>query len=290
MLREGQEYFFRVDKELVTPDNKRHFVLISPDKRKFLLPADLYNHYDITSGKRIRCRVDRMSCKGQIYLEPRNPFYKEGKSYFFDVDSIETRTDNAGNEIKVYIVTDRFGRKMPVPCGSSVSKPGKRVRLVIERISKGKLHLVPHFMNGHIIALNPDQQYEFIVERITKGLDNEDYFVVRDPDYNTHLLRKRYYEYYGLKEGGIFTGKVVKYRENGEKIIEPVNPFYPVGGELEMKIVSAERNIINGTFTLNLNDTFGYSHCIETDKIPAGDTVKCRVEMIKKGRPLLELL
>jgi hypothetical protein len=290
MLREGLEYYFRIDKELVTPDNKRHFVLISPDKRKLLLPADFYYHYNFTVGKRIRCRVDRISCKGEIYLEPRNPHYREGKSYFFVVEGIETRTDNTGNEIKVFIVTDRYGRKIAVPSGSTVSKPGKRVRLVIERISKGKLHLAPNFMSGHIITLNPDQKYEFFVERITKGLDNEDYFVIRDPYGNSHLLMRRYYEYYGLKEGESFTGKVVRYRETGQKIIEPENPFYSVGDELEMKIASTGRNVINGTFTLNLKDRFGHSHCIETDKIPAGKNVKCRVEMIKKGRLILVLL
>lgn len=290
MLREGQEYLFRVDKEIISPDNKRHFVLVSPDKRKLLLPADIYSHYDITAGKRIRCRVDRISCKGEIYLEPRNPHYREGKAYFFDVIGIEIRTDNSGNEIKVFIVTDRYGRKTAVPCGSEDPEPRKKIRLVIERISKGKLHLTPHFMSGHIISLNSDQPYEFTFERITKGLDNEDYFVIRDPNGNIHLLMRRYYEYYGLKQGEKFTGRVVKYKDTGEKIIEPDNPFYSVGDTLVMKLTSIDRNVINSTFTLELKDKFGLYHCIETDRIPGRKNVRCKVIMIKKGRPMLEVL
>ena len=290
MLREGEGYFFRVEKELITPDNKRHFVLMRPDKRKLLLPAEIYSDYGITIGRRIWCRVDRINCKGEIYLEPRHPYYREGKAYNFNIEGIESRTDSSGAEVKVFIVLDRYGRSHPVPCGTENTKPHKTIRLVIERISKGKLHFSPPFLKDHIITLNTDQEYEFSVEKITKGLDNEEYFVITDIYGNHHLLSRRYYEYYGFQVGGKLKGKVLKYKDTGEKIIEPINPYYSINDILSMKFTTIDRNKINGTFTLELCDKFGMFHCVETDRIPEGNNVRCRVINIKKGRPILEVL
>jgi hypothetical protein len=275
MLREGQYYFFRVEKEIATPDNKRYFVLKSPDKRKLLLPLEQYSVYSITPGRRIKCRVDRISCKGEIYLEPKNPHYIEGKSYLFEIRGIETRTDDSGREIRVFIVEDRYGRAMAVPAGEYKAKPGRKIRLVVERISKGKLHLLPDTSLTHVIALDPEQSYKFKVEKIARGIDNEEYYVITDPNGNSHMIARRYYGYYGLEPGKTFTGRVVKYKDSGEKIIEPVNPFYNEGDILKMKLTSVDRNVINGTFTLELTDKYSRNHCIESDTMPAKLNILC---------------
>jgi hypothetical protein len=290
MLREGQYYFFGVEKEITAPDNKRYFVLKSPDNRKLLLPSEQYSFYNISPGKRIKCRVDKINCKGEIYLEPKNPHYDEGKSYFFKITGIDSRTDNSGREVSVFIVNDRYEREIAIPVEAHSGKPGRRIRLVVERISKGKLYLLPDAGSTNIIALDAGQSYKFKVEKIAKGIDNEDYFVITDPNGNYHTLRRRYYDYYRLEPGKSFTGRVVKFKDSGEKIIEPVNPFYKEGDILRMKISSVERNFINGTFTLELTDKYNHNHCIETDQKPAKYNILCKVVRIKKGWPVIELL
>jgi hypothetical protein len=289
-LREGEEYLFLVEKEFVTPDKTTHFILSGPDKSKFLLPAETYSDYNIIVGQSLKCRIDRVNCKGKVFLEPRHPIYSEGKSYFFEVVEVTTRLDKTGNEVNAVVVKDNWGNRAAIPSGNITAMPGSKLKLKIERISKGKLFLIPDQGRRCKLKIRSGRFYEFIVEKIARGLDEKEYYVIRDPAGDTHMLARKYYEYYGLKPGHKFKGKIAKYRKNGEKIIEPENPFYRIGEVLTLKLSGTNRNVINDTFTLDLIDKFGFRYCIESTILPDKKNVRCRVTMIKKGKPLLELL
>jgi hypothetical protein len=287
---EGDEYEFIVEKEVVTPDNINHYVLSGPDRKKFLLPAEQYSHYGIVTGEKLICRVDKVNCRGEVFLEPVNPFYNEGQCYYFDVKGTDIRTDPFAKTVKVVIVTDHFGNENIVEFRGKIPSPGNSIKLLIERISRGRLILRREFGLRRGTKMVIGEEYQFKVEKLARGLDNCDYFVVMDPYGKRHIISKEHYESYGIKPGSKFKGKVIKFRTNGEIVIEPENPFYSVGSVLEMKVTGISKNEIKNTFNVGLADEFGHSHTVEMSDPPDKDLVKCRVAMIRKGRPRLDVL
>jgi hypothetical protein len=289
-IKEGNEYEFLVEKELTMPDNSRHFVLKGPDQNKFLIPSATYSHYNIKTGTSIKCRIDKINCKGEVFLEPENPCYSENKSYLFEVTGYETRTDTAGERHDVVIVLDIFGNRIPVVYENDKVLPviGSRLKLIVERITKGKIYLhkrTSREINRH---LKLDHDYEFEIIGLGKGMDDEEYFIMKDYCGITHTLSRKFYEYYGLEPGKRFNGRIIKYRKGGERIIEPENPFYKTGSLIRLEIVSKLKNFINDSFMLNLRDAFGFVHCIEIPKEPVKGYIDCRIVKIRKGKPLLE--
>jgi hypothetical protein len=288
-LKEGEIYEFRVEKKVTDPASVDHFILTGPDDKKYLLQAAFYRNYGISAGTYIKCRVDKVNCRGQIFLEPVNPHYSEGSSCEFIVEGYDIRTDHSGNEVKVFMVRDIYDNIIFVPC-DILPEIGAPVHLVIERISKGRLYLFPYHEVSRNRSLRTGGIYEFRVERIATGVDNDEYFVISDENGAKHTISKARYEYYGFKPGDTIKGKVVKYFRNGEKIIEPENPYYKVGQNITLKVTGYTQNIINDSFTLDLTDKFGFTHCIQSDTLPERESVKCRIKMIRKGKPLLVLL
>jgi hypothetical protein len=288
-LNEGQAYEFRVEKKVTDPSAVDHFVLTGPDEKKYLLQAATYRCYGITPATTIKCRIDKINCRGQVFLEPMNPYYSEGATYDFLVEGYDIRTDHAGNEVNVFIVKDHFNNIIYVPCDTLPEK-GAPVRLVVERISKGRLFLFPYRKKRNTGNLRTGEIYKFLVERIVRGVDDDEYFVICDSEGVRHTISKAHYEYYGFRPGDSIKGKVVKYAGSGEKIIEPLNPYYKRGSVITLKVTGNTRNIINDSFTLDLTDKFGFTHCIQSAILPDGETVRCRVKMIRKGKPLLILL
>ena len=291
-LEEGKKYKFLVEKELTLPEKSRHFLLKGPDSKKYLIPVNRYSHYGIVKGMNISCRVDRINCKGEIFLEPQNPWYSEGKSYSFMVDGIEERTDNGGINRKIVVVLDRSGDKIPVLPDNSVPLPSKgdKIILRVERITKGKVHLVSNYAEKGILPLKVGYDYEFVVERIVKGMDDKEYFVIRDSFGNLSTLKAEYYKYYGFAIGTRFRGKIIRYKKNGEKTIEPENPFYKSGSEILVEVTGIYKSPVNSSFILNLKDKYGFIHSIESSSPPAAKFIRCEVLMIKKGKPQLKLL
>jgi hypothetical protein len=141
-LTEGKKYNFLVEKELILPDDSIHFLVTGPDAKKYLIAAARYSQYGITTGNMIKCKVDKINCRGKVFLEPENPWYSEGRSYEFQLAGMEAHTDNSGRNHNVVVVTDINGNKISIPEGvvKSVPEPGSLINLKIIRISKGKLH------------------------------------------------------------------------------------------------------------------------------------------------------
>lgn len=288
-LKEGGIYEFRVEKKVTDPASVDHFILTGPDDRRYLLQAAVYRNYGISAGTCIKCRVDKVNCRGQIFLEPINPHYSEGSSYEFIVEGYDVRTDHSGTEVNVFMVRDIHDNIIFVPC-DTFPEIGTPVQMVIERISKGRLYLYPYQKISKNRSLRTGGIYEFFVDRIARGVDDDEYFVIIDGNGVKHTISKVHYEYYGFKPGDTIKGKVVKYVRSGEKIIEPENPYYKVGKNITLKVTGYTQNIINDSFTLNLTDKFGFEHCIQSDTLPDRESVRCRVKMIRKGKPLLILL
>lgn len=289
-LKEGCSYHFHVEREIKDPADERHLVLIGPDQHKYLLPVAVYSHYKLRPGMDVKCRIDRINCDGKVFLEPENPFYKVGRSYLFEVTGRSTRTDLSGKEQKVFIVFDRFGNHINIPCSNDHPLTGERIRLRVLSISKGMICLEYTKISEAEIHLRAGRFYEFHVEALVKGIDDEKYLIIKDHSGSAHALPFKYYGYYGLEPGVRFTGKVVRNSKSGTKRIEPVNPYYRTGSAIKLSILSCSMSAVNKSFTLELLDKYGFLHYIESPVIPQGDTVKCRIARIKKGRPVIEIM
>jgi hypothetical protein len=287
-LKEGEVFSFFVEKEIRSPDNSRYYVLSGPDRKRYLIPVLTYKDYEIVPGKKIKCRIDRINCKGEVFLEPSHPYYSEGKSYLFKVTGRDVRTDNAGKNLDVLIVADKLGNKIPVLEDRLKYKKGSFIRLTVERISKGKLFLDTGIPESGKAMLKTGKEYNFFIERIGTGMDDREYFIIRDPYGGHHSVDKGYYEHYGLKTGIWFKGFMAVHKPGGDKLIEPVNPFYTAGEKYLMKVERITENQPDESFTVELIDQYGFNHCIEMGSPPDSDTITCRVERIRKGRPVLE--
>jgi hypothetical protein len=287
---EGDEYVFKVEKQIVAPDKTDHFVLKGPDNRKFLLPSRQYSHYSIKTGGEVVCRIDRINCRGRVFLEPMNPYYKQGKYYFFKVKGKGTRTDASGRAVRVLFVTDHFGMESIVEFRGKKPVNGTRIRLLVEKISKGKLILRSSSGIPAETKMVTGKEYKFVVEKLARGIDNRDYFVVKDPFGKRHMIPQEYYESYGLNPGSVFKGSVVKYRTNGEMVIEPENPFYTIGSVLKMAVTGVSANDIDNAVNVELLDELGHSHIVEMPASPEEDQLRCRVSAIRKGKPVLEVM
>lgn len=290
-LVEGKLYPFFVDKIISISDDEPSYILRGPQNRKFLFPVSRYKSYGIKVGEEIKCRVDKINCKGEVFLEPVNPWYKENQYYKFEI--IEYREMAAskirqGKVMMVKSVTDEI-IPVPVPKGRELPPLGETATLLVVRISKGKIHLAFEKGGASLEHLAADVDYEFVVTEIETDIDGEEYFIVEDQLGVTHIVRKRYYEYYGLKKGVKFNGRVVKYIEDGSKVIEPENPFYSIGQLLEIDIVRNEKNRSDGSYYILGTDSYGQSHELRvTINIRTGKII-ARVLKIRKGKPLLEL-
>ena len=97
-LKEGRRYNFNVEK-IISLNDIDYYVLSGPDKRKYLLDIEDYTSYNIKPGVQLDCRVDKINCQGEIFLEPRHPYYEEGKSYSFNVNNYEDRVNKSGSKV-----------------------------------------------------------------------------------------------------------------------------------------------------------------------------------------------
>lgn len=291
MVEEGKEYLFRIEKETTTPDKKTYWVLSGPGDKRFLLPSGYYKGYGLEPGKEITCRIDRINCSGQIFLEPRHPCYEEGKKYPFRVISTAKATNENGDGLANVVVEDILGNKITLEWSDKEEAPvnGKEIYLRIERIYKGRPVFAPKNRRGDSGKYRSGKYYDFNVLRTRKGPDDELYYIVSDRKGATHSLPVKYYEHYNIKPGTNFRGRIIKYSSGGG-IIEPKSPFYKPGTFIRLKVLNVYPEPGQGEVTLELSDKHGFVHYIKSDKPPLKDYIRGKIIRIKKGKPEIFLL
>lgn len=292
MLEEGKEYSFYAEKEAIIPDGKVYMVLKGPDNLRHLLHLLPYKGYGIKKGSKVICKVDRINCRGEIFLEPRHPYYEEGKKYKFEIVSQDIRTDDLGNEIKVFLVKDVLGNILPVPVpdDASVLRDKSFVLLTVERIHKGKPVFQKPVKGKEFKGLRYGKIYDFKVEKITKGLDNAEYFLLTDPFNNRHTISKKYYEHYNICPGTLIKARIIKYSAKSSWKIEPVNPYFKAGEVIDLKLNFFDYQHYEQCYILSLKDNYGFIHFVRSKELPSDIRVKARVKGIRKGKPELVLL
>lgn len=84
-LKQGKWYPFVFREMILLADNSEYMVMEDTAGMRHLLPSCYYKLYEFQKGQTIRCKVDKISCSGKIYLEPQHPFYHERKKYPFTI-------------------------------------------------------------------------------------------------------------------------------------------------------------------------------------------------------------
>lgn len=288
-LEEGKYYTFTNVKSIVLPGGELNMILAGPDGKKYLLPVERYAGYNLGTKAEIRCKIDKINCSGKVFLEPEHPYYREGESYFFIISGGPGPDNGSGDDNHVE-VSDSQGGVFRVPASllKGNSSAGSRVRLRVERISKGKIFFAPPETRDDLEYLEEGRTYRFRVDRIISGTDYETYYVVIDINGREHLLNTRYYSHYGFNPGSEFTGRVIRFGHDRGKTIEPDNPWYVPGELIEVTVGSSVASETGEGFVTEVFDVNGFSHSLLLDTVPETEVIRCRIVKLKKGRPVLE--
>lgn len=288
-LEEGRTYSFTNVRSIVLPGGEVNLMLAGPDGKKYLLPLERYSDYNLGTKSEIICKVDKINCSGKVFLEPEHPYYREGESYFFALTGATTAGNSSGLD-HIVEVSDFKGGLFSVPASLLNENifSGNRVKLRVERISKGKVIFAPAVRSDDLDSLEEGRSYRFRVDRTIFGTDYETYYVVIDLNGREHLLNTRYYSHYGLAPGGEFTGRVIRYGHGRGRSIEPDNPWYLPGQIIEVTVGSSVASETEEGFITEVFDGNGFSHSLLLESIPAMTVIRCRVMKLKKGRPVLE--
>ncbi|HDZ41651.1 MAG TPA: hypothetical protein ENH59_08250 [Bacteroidetes bacterium] len=289
-LEEGKRYDFLVQKTLEIGDNT-YFLLKGPGNEKNLLRKEYYKDYKISINSIINCRVDKINCRGEVFLEPANPYYTEGEEYDFEISGRDIRINKEGESVPVLLLKDIYGNELVVPmnmAGLYDSRRSKSVSLKILRIIKGRIIFTEPVSVVKGEKKEEDDVLEFHIYDKMSGMDGKDYFMVSDPDNKHHLLPADQYSYYGLKKGRSFRGRFIKYHATGKYKIEPLNPYYEKGREYDFELISVNERPDGQGKVLLVIDHHGLKHVVFVpgDFTPR-DKLTFRVEKIRKGRPLL---
>ena len=288
-LKEGSRYLFDVEK-IVALGSNNFFVLKGPDQKKYLLDSKEYSDYNIECGSQIDCRLDKINCKGEFFLEPLHPYYKEGENYSFSLKRYELRVDKEGKDINVAVLCNPRSDEIVVEeryFSGELPKPGTEVIVTISKIIKGQLIVGSGSLEIKSSKNLVSRIYSFVLVDESTGVDNKQYYIISDDRGKKYTLRKDYYNHYGFKKGESFQGRFIRYKDGGEVNIEPLNPWFKPGCSYQFKVKSIV-DLSDGNDSLILMDAWGMEHNVPyNEKLKVGASVDYRVEKMRKGWPLL---
>lgn len=293
-LKEGETYPFHILRTVELDPGELSFVLKDPSGYRFMMPGKYYKAYGFDSGKQIECRVDKINCKGKIFLEPVHPHYREGQVYAFELLDVR-RCQAAGEPMLFLHVKDALGFNWEVPCktGSIGDAMPEKVCCRVNRIKKGQLYLSLEEESIHHPFLKPGAWARFRL--IGEDHDPEDAapcYILQDEAGLKHMLKKKYYGRYGLATGQMVSCRVLESTAGGRWLLEPAHPCYETGQRYDFQLKCLEEQKYSDGYIqrlLVLLDCFG-----EELTLPVSDTeamalekekmLNCLVKSIRKSR------
>ncbi|MEZ5011576.1 MAG: hypothetical protein R2744_08295 [Bacteroidales bacterium] len=292
-IEEGKVYSFEVVKDIDFEGIGYH-ILLGPDSKRYMLPSERYRSYGIATGKKINCRVDKINCKGEVFLEPEHPYYRENQPYYFEVYGRDTRVDRGGVKHEVLLVKDINGSLIPVPVSvtdGSEYRPGEQIKLMIGKIAKGNILFTGLIDDTAPAIEGGDGICQFTIRDELEGFDGRHYFIIYDSKEATYTIPCDHYRHYGLKVGDSFAGRFLKYKAGAKTRVEPVNPFFTPGMAYQFTVKEMITQEDSGVVVTVVTDEYGHSHNVDGNlEREPGETVTLLVERIRKGWPLLKQL
>ncbi len=143
-LEQAKHYLFYFRKKIFLPDNQEYYVIIDPFGDKHLIPTAYYKAYQLKIGKEYLCKVDKINCLGQIFIEPPHPFFREGESYAFKYLKTAQKKHKSGNIYTYHIFESKNGEQALMNADNIILpehlKSGFH-QFRIEKISKGQVYI-----------------------------------------------------------------------------------------------------------------------------------------------------
>jgi hypothetical protein len=298
IFKEGQRFQFVITNKLVLPGtDEQNFILLGPDKKKYLLSEHYYENYHLKVGQTIVCTIDKINCSGKIFLEPDHPYYKIGERYDFLVLRLEEQENFLGKTQLIAWVRDLHGLEWSCPIDKAEDiEPGySYLACRVDRIKKGELILSLPAMTSRFTSLKAGLIYSFKLVDI-KTFENEEFYVLKDTIGNLHRLPVFNYIHYGFKPGQNLDAMVVKYKPNGECVIEPMHPVYKVGETYAFKYSGLQKSVdLFGRIEAVITVTDVFDQQIKVKPLAwqtkldvySPETITCLVQGFRKGRPVL---
>jgi hypothetical protein len=295
-MEEGKSYPFVILKKILF-SGKTQFVLSDINGRKMLLDAEYYTAYHLQTAQNIQCRVDKINCSGQIFLEPAHPIYEIDKTYTFIVEKISKRKNKFGENENQILLKGESGfyayaslsLRHNFTIGQEVSAKIMRIKKAVvyaqirDKYEEGKeQYKTKHF-------------YPFFIEDRKKLEDGKEYFILRNQKKQKFLIDAAFYENYHLKIGTNINCLLTKYSSKFYYFLEPEHPYYKIGKSYDFEILSLEENTQRPeikTLSIQLKDVFGEDVWLKTQKINKEDLenrqkIRCKIIGLKKGKPIL---
>lgn len=290
-LIEGSRYTFKVEKKIEF-EGSVFWVLSGPDSKRYLLDCSDYSTYNIKRGKLLNCRIDKINCKGEVFLEPEHPFYREGSVYEFAVISKEDRINKSGEKENVVILKGGDNSTAVVPekvFKHKIPEIRSRVFLTVDKIVKGSILISGSDISADSGKSEGSEIHDFVITGESKGLDDKVYFIVADNEKNQYAIPREYYTHYGLKTGSSFKGRFLIYKEGHGVNVEPDSPFFSPGEVYDFVFKDFIKLPDGMDDIMVIEDKYGYQHHVKPRKTTIkGQQLKYRVIKMRKGWPLLE--
>jgi len=298
IFKEGQRFPFTITNKLVIPGTDEvNLILLGPDKKKYLLPEQFYENYNLKVGQIIPCTIDKINCSGKIFLEPDHPYYKIGERYDFLVPRLAERENFIGRSQLIAWVRDLHGLEWSCPIDRADDiEPGySYLACRVDRIKKGELILSLPAMTSRFSTLKAGSVYPFHLIDI-KTFENIEFYMFRDTLGNFHRLPVHNYSHYGFRMGQTVDAVVVRYQPTGECIFEPMHPYYRNGETYSFTFSGMQKSVdLFGRIEAVITVRDIYEQEIRVKPLewqvsqdlyrPA--TIRCQVQGFRKGRPIL---
>lgn len=121
--------------------------------------------------------------------------------------------------------------------------------------------------------------------------------VMEDPFGIRHMVPFVYYKNYHIEPGMEVVCRVDHVNCTGRIFLEPEHPFYIPGetGQFHVRSVALNENNESDLIGITVSDVFGNEIRCEIDlwnngNIKPGDTIELRIQGVKKGRPILNIV
>ncbi|MCB2196538.1 MAG: hypothetical protein KQH79_11810 [Bacteroidetes bacterium] len=296
---EGEVHRFTITGFTEIPGTEEsYFILKNPFGGKHLLKAIHYKHYHLQVDQSINCKIDKINCSGKIFLEPENPFYKEGELYDFDFLRVVEQVNSVGEKEQAAVVKDQFGleQSCSLPEGFKIEEGTKNIQCKVLRIKKGELFLAIPDNTKSTSKLQIGKKYCFQVTEIKK-LNDIEHYILKDDFDNSYSLKKDMYAHYEFKIGQKVECTVTKYHTDAHLKIEPVHSHYKIGKTYLFKYlrtIEEKDPLGNKEYVILVADIYGVETKVRSDlnylKKDFSDKISCKVEGIRKGKAILSLV
>jgi len=136
-----QEIEVRIIDKTTIQKQGDYYIVEDRFKRKHIISYIKFKHYNLNIGDTLNCRIRGFDKQYNLKLEPSNPKYELGKTYYFETIDFIDSTDELGNPIKILSVKDCLGMEATIVQFPSDYKLTKSVNAKVYRINNGRLYL-----------------------------------------------------------------------------------------------------------------------------------------------------